>query len=185
MTSNAPVPPARNAGGTLETAEAEQSAWLPADGTRLILYSFFLAVGGLYLFLALQLPMESRRGVGPALFPIIAVTIFLACVGIDLIRLFVKYRRGHWEHGTGRLSWRVLAVIGIIIAYLALVNVLGHLLTAALITAALVLIFGRRPWWQVLLAAAIAGFGTDYLFSEVFGLNLPTGIFEIGVTSWI
>lgn len=163
----------------------ESEEWQPADRARLVLWLILGAAGIVYLATALQLPMEQRGRPGAGVFPVVAVTMFLVCVVIDLARIAVARGRGQWERGGGRLAWQVLFVLGALLAYVVLVGVVGHLVITVGITAGLTIVFGRRPWWQMIIAALIAGVGTDYLFAELLGVRLESGLFEIGVTEWI
>lgn len=169
-----------------DPAEADDgSEWRPADGTRLALYLVFLVIAGVYLTLAVQLAVDSRNGPGPGFFPRVAGALFAVCIVIDLIRLLLKRRRDGWERGIGKIPWASVGVLGCVLGYLLLVTPLGHLLASGLAVVAILIIVGKRPWWQLALAGAIAGFGTDYLFGELFGVRLPAGLLGIGFSSWI
>lgn len=170
--------------GPRRGTDVTATEWKPADRARLVLSLVLLVVGAGYLVTALQLPMEQRERPGAGVFPVIAVSTFLLCLMIDVARPVVARSRGAWEHGTGRPHWRVAFVLGIVLMYVLIDGVVGHLISTALVAAGIVIVFGRRPWWQVVIVAAVAGLGTDYLFSELLGVPLDTGMLEIGVSEW-
>lgn len=163
----------------------ESEEWRPADRARIVLWLILGVVGVVYLVAALQLPMEQRERPGAGVFPVVAVTIFLICVVTDLGRFAIAGRRGRWERGSGRVAGRVLMILVMLVAYVVLVGVVGHLVITAAIAAGLTIVFGRRPWWQVAIVAVVAGLGTDYLFSELLGVRLETGLMGIGAAEWI
>lgn len=78
-----------------------------------------------------------------------------------------------------------LAILATLALYLFLVSVLGHALTGSAVVALLLTVLGRRSWWKVALISVMAGFGTDLLFTQLLGLRLPDGIWNIGWSAWM
>ncbi len=163
--------------------------WRPGPVASLLILLILLAVGAVYLVQALALPQWGQNGPQAGFFPVLAVSVFLLCLTIECGRFLLRLRR---DARSGRIAasrppfrWVVAGVLGALLAYVALVGVLGHILVVALITAALLVLLGRRPWWQIALAAVLISVGSDFLFTEVLGLRLPSGTFGIGFASWM
>lgn len=163
--------------------------WRPGPVLSLAILLVLLAVGVLYLVQALALPQWGQNGPQAGFYPVIAVSVFLLCLTIECGRRLVRLRRdardGRSTAPGPPFRWVVTGVLGAILAYVVLVPVLGHILVVALITVALLVLLGRRPWWQVALAAAFISVASDFLFTEMLGLRLPSGAFGIGFTSWM
>jgi hypothetical protein len=176
--------PDNQVGSAAPAVEPTGRDWEPGDVTRLVVEGALLAIGIGYLVLALQLEQWTDAGPRAGFFPVVAGSLFAVCLAIDLVRTAARVARGAGAQGIGTLPLRAAAVLGAILAYLVLVGILGHLITAALVTAALVLLFGRRPWWQIVLTAVLAAGLSDLLFA-VLGLRLPTGMLQIGFGAWI
>src|SRR5690606_27890612 len=120
-----------------------------------------------YLITTSQMRIFSSTGdPGPGFFPAVAGTLLVACLTIDIVRLLLGRRAGRWTAGTGRLSLRLVAILASIGLYLAVVGVLGHTVTVAILTALLLRLFGSRRWWQIALIAVAVAVVTDLLFIE-------------------
>lgn len=168
------------------TSGPDVSIWNPGDTTRVVFEAVLLALGAGYLIVATQMRVFSSEGdPGPGFFPLLASTLMVVCLAIDIVRLLVARRAGHWKAGSGRLSLRLVAILGSIALYLAVVAVLGHTVTVAILTAILLKLFGSRRWWQIALIAVAVAIVTDLLFIELLGLRIPAGIFRLAVSTWI
>jgi hypothetical protein len=142
-----------------------------------------LALGLVYGYFALHLPVRAIEGVpGPSFFPIL-ITLFLVALSAALVWQGVTQRRTqHAEHADvpePPLTPRQLAMLGIFAAYLAALPVLGFLAAGIPFFAALVAIYGGlRPIPFVLVAGGIPA-GLFFLFRHVFQIPLPRGTVEI------
>ena len=139
-----------------------------------------LALGLVYGYFALHLPVRAIEGVpGPSFFPIL-LTLFLVTLSIALVWQGMTQRRT--EHADGPeppLTLRQLVMLGVFTAYLAALPVLGFLAAGIPFFAALVTIYGGlRPIPFVLVAGGIPA-GLFFLFRHVFQIPLPRGTVEI------
>ncbi len=69
---------------------------------------------------------------------------------------------------------RILSIIGALSASLFLMKYLGFSLTMTGFCIFLLRRLGRQPWWLTIVLAAVAGFGTFYLFG-LLQVMLPKG----------
>lgn len=69
---------------------------------------------------------------------------------------------------------RMLSIMGALVASLFLMDTLGFSLTMMGFCIFLLRRLGRQPWWLTLILAAVAGFGTTYLFG-LLQVMLPKG----------
>ncbi len=69
---------------------------------------------------------------------------------------------------------RILSIIGALSASLFLMKYLGFSLTMTGFCIFLLRRLGRQPWWLTIVLAAVAGFGTFYLFG-LLQVMLPRG----------
>lgn len=168
-----------------EAADSGHLEWSPSSGLHLAFNLVLMAISVGYLALALQLPQRNEAGPDAGFFPVVAVSLFLVCMAIDTARLLIRRAGGHAAAQVGRFSWKVVVVLGTILGYLVLVQILGHLLTAMLLTATLLRLLGKRPWWQIAVAAVLAAVGSDFLFTQLLGLRLTAGLTGIGFAAWI
>ena len=152
---------------------------------RLAFNGVLIAVGAVYLVQALALEQWSAQGPRAGFFPVVAASLFFFCMVVDSVRLLVKTRRGTAPVAVGTFNWKVAAVLGSILGYLLLANVLGHIITAFVVVVALLRLLGKRPWWQVVVTALIAAVGSDFLFTGLLGLRLTSGLTGIGFDAWI
>lgn len=172
-------------GSVAPAAEPVHPDWSPGPGVRIVFNLVLIAVGSVYLVQALALEQWSVQGPRAGFFPVVAASLFLFCMAFDTIRLLVQWRRRTGPVAVGTFNWKVAAVLGSILGYVLLANVLGHIITAFLVVVALLHMLGKRPWWQIVLTALIAAVGSDYLFTELLGLSLTSGLTGIGFDEWI
>ncbi|TFB53613.1 tripartite tricarboxylate transporter TctB family protein [Cryobacterium tagatosivorans] len=179
------VGPGEEPGPTTDTGP-DVAVWNPGDAARIAFDAALVAIGIVYLVTASQMRFINDEGdPGAGFFPVVSGTIMVVFLAIDLVRLALRRRTDAWERGTGHLSLRLVAILGSIAMYLAIVGLLGHIITVMILTVLLVVLFGKRPWWQVVIIALAVGIGTDLLFVELLGLRIPTGLFRLAISSWI
>lgn len=180
MTDNSPGTPGVSGDSRLSESPESGTEWLPGQRVHAIFNGVLILIGVGYLSLISQLTVIKDDAPGPGFFPLVAVLVFLGCMVLDSVRLVRLKVTDGWSPSTGKPSFRAVALLASIAAYIGLVWVLGHAVTAAIVTFALVWVLGKRRIWQLLLIAVIAGAGTDYLFSAVLGLRLPDGLIGLG-----
>jgi putative tricarboxylic transport membrane protein len=159
--------------------------WEPGGLARLVFDLTGIAVGLLFAFLALELGLEKGERMGAGFFPFLAALLLAGCLSIDVVRELVHWRRTGRQLGAGRVPLSIALMLLALGGYAVAVEFLGHLVSSALLVAALLVIVGTRRWWQIALAAVITALVTDLVFSALLGLRLPTGFLELGWTEWI
>lgn len=135
------------------------------------------AVGALVL--ALGLPARDR------LYPVVLCGGLLIVALIDLARSLYEARKAGADDadaragGTGGKSGgalRTVAVVGAVIGYFALWNVLGYLVSTVLFVAAVAVLLGeRKPWVVGALALGLSG-AVYVTFGLVLQVPLPHGV---------
>jgi hypothetical protein len=159
--------------------------WQPGGLAHLVLDAVMLAVVAGYLYLAASLGFGTTGRAGAGFFPVVAGSLCAGFLAIDLGRLLVGVARGQLERGSGRVVIQVWVILAVVVLYIALVEPLGHAITASIVAAILIATLGARPIWVTVLAAIATGFGTELLFAGLLGLRLPAGIFDISILPWI
>jgi putative tricarboxylic transport membrane protein len=120
-------------------------------------------------------PYASPEGPGPAFLPFWLGLGMAALAAAMLARSLRQAGRGPgWAPGGAALR-HVLVVLGVTIAFAALIPVLGMILGSALFLAALVRYLGRHSWLMVLgVAAGAAGFNW-LVFAHWLHVPFPLG----------
>lgn len=76
----------------------------------------------------------------------------------------------------GRMLFRILAPLAFVAAtyaYILLIPGLGYVVATALLTAALMVLFGERRWWLVAVLAILLPLGLQLFFQKVMVIYLP------------
>ena len=123
-----------------------------------------------------------------ALFPAVIAALLVALGAYCLLRDAVDFARdkptraaagaedeaveGH--HGRGVYWVQVIAIMAVLVLALILVGSLGFFSTAILLSAAVPLIAGARPWWKVVLFATLFTAAIYVLFVVVLNVPFPT-----------
>ncbi|MGH3357194.1 MAG: tripartite tricarboxylate transporter TctB family protein [Nocardioidaceae bacterium] len=135
---------------------------------------------GLGLFAAsLQYPVTVDGRVGPGMYPLaVALVIVLGSLPSLVLpqraEAEVVSDEEPGDHEIGDAAWRVPVLIGVLVAYVAVVESLGHLVTSCVLAWIALRIVGERPWWQQIPIALGLGIGTAELFARI-GVPLPLG----------
>lgn len=141
-------------------------------------------IGVLLGIASIGYPMTVDGRVGAGLFPL-AVALLL--IGSAIASLIVSTKGGSAagdqviaedgddEQLFGDAAWRVPVLVTVLVAYVAVVENLGHLITSCLLAWACLLLMGGRAWWQQVLFGLALGIGTAELFARL-GVHLPLGV---------
>lgn len=146
---------------------------------RLIATGVMLAFCLFALWQSLLLSLTDRLGPGPGFFP-----FWLALIGAALaVALLVTTFREAVDpadtevrilpYGPGARRW--LAIVVLLAAAAATMEIVGFRLAMLVFNAALVIALGERRWWVIALFAAAGSFGVYYVFTTWLDVLLPNG----------
>jgi putative tricarboxylic transport membrane protein len=145
--------------------------------TGLLLIVVGLAVAGY----AQTFPPMPGQPIGPSMFPTV-IGVGLALVGAVIGISGLKHRNARWFEAddwtrSPRAFGRVALVTGVLIAYTALVDRLGFLVTGTLLLSVLLAAFGTRRRSIVPLAIGVTVL-IHACFYTGLGVPLPWGVLE-------
>ncbi len=102
--------------------------------------------------------------------------VVMACLAALMLFRSSRERIAGWKP-EGEAGRRVLVVLGVTAAFIALLKVLGMVVGTALFLVVLVRYLGRHPW-RVTLAIALAAAGLNWLvFVRWLRVPMPEGMF--------
>jgi hypothetical protein len=100
----------------------------------------------------------------------------LAMGALALLLLVRKSREGEWLPSAEGLK-RVLVVLGVTVAFVVLMQVIGMIVGIAIFLAVLMRYLDRQPWWLTVVVS-LAAAGVNWLvFERWLRVPLPQGIF--------
>lgn len=151
------------------------------QGRVILLILLLLTIG--YSVLALRYPRGGFTHPGPGLVPLVAgaITVVLITVG-----LFVRPRTDSTlptEEDEVSLElvdpspWRyTLIFLGVLIAYVLILQTVGQLLASTVMVLSTLLICRGRPLWQMAVITVVTAVTSFLLFAFVLNVPLPTRI---------
>ncbi|MHB8771676.1 MAG: tripartite tricarboxylate transporter TctB family protein [Syntrophales bacterium] len=143
-----------------------------------IVWGVMLAFGAFVILQSLKHSYYgSDFGPGPGFFSFWLGVLLMA---LSLAQIVMTYRRPAEPLPAGFIPnregvHRMLSIIGALAAALLLMTTLGYSLTMLGFCIFLLRRLGRQPWWLTLVLAAVASFGTAYLFM-LLQVMLPKGV---------
>ncbi|MBX3502112.1 MAG: tripartite tricarboxylate transporter TctB family protein [Alphaproteobacteria bacterium] len=140
------------------------------------------------LFAAWQswlLPLTDRLGPGPGFFPfwmaligvVLAIGLLVATVGEPAAAPVDGEAERILPSGPGAGRW--FAIVLMLAAAAAAMEVLGFRITMLAFNAALAVALGERRWWVIALFAVLGSVGVFYVFTTWLDVLLPVGRFGI------
>jgi putative tricarboxylic transport membrane protein len=126
---------------------------------------------------------SGNAAISPAAVPTV-VGIALVVLGAFLAVATARGDLPHEEEGedvdlTGGIDWRTMAMLlGVIVANIALIDLLGWAITGAMLFAGCAVALGSRTWIRDIAIGAILSVGSWYLFTVGLGVPLPAAILE-------
>jgi putative tricarboxylic transport membrane protein len=149
-------------------------------------YVFGALVAALGVFTLVDATTIVTRGsmgtVGPRAFPY-AVGVLLVVTGVAAIVATARGRLGPAEDAEDvdasvRTDWATVAkLVAVLVAHLALIDVAGWPVAAAVLFLGAAWTLGA-VWWKALVIAVVLALVVQVLFASGLGLSLPAGVFE-------
>lgn len=126
---------------------------------------------------------SGNAAISPAAVPTV-VGIALVVLGAFLAVATARGDLPHEEEGedidlTSGVDWRTMAMLlGVIVANIALIDLLGWAITGAMLFAGCAVALGSRTWIRDIVIGAVLSVGSWYLFTVGLGVPLPAAILE-------
>ena len=144
-----------------------------------------IAAAGAYVVVDSQGLSDSsgNAAISPAAVPTV-VGVALVALGAFLAVATARGDLPHEEEGedidlTGGIDWRTMAMLlGVIVANIALIDLLGWAITGAMLFAGCAVALGSRTWIRDIAIGAVLSVGSWYLFTVGLGVPLPAAILD-------
>ncbi|MFD1536314.1 tripartite tricarboxylate transporter TctB family protein [Nonomuraea guangzhouensis] len=158
--------------------EKRRWRWRPELGLALIVLALgvFVVIGTLDVSAA-----ASQLGIGPRFFPML-VGGSMIVVGLFYVADVLRGGRGDPEESEdvdvdAPADWRSVGLVsGIFLAFTAVLNVLGWIISASLLFWGLSLVLGAEHRLRAAGVGVILGIATYLLFVKGLGVSLPGGL---------
>lgn len=150
-----------------------------------------LAFAGLLLALGIFVLIETAAipipvaasNVGPRFMPYFAGGLLTAAAAwtiVDILRgKSVAPEESELADPSQKFSWRrVGLLVASVVAFGVLLDPLGYLIAMPIAMFGLLLTFGARRWWVMVVVSIVLPVLVFLLFTEVLGIYLPLGPFE-------
>ncbi|MFS8098581.1 tripartite tricarboxylate transporter TctB family protein [Lentzea alba] len=140
------------------------------------------AIGVFTLIDATTIAAPGGNAVGPRAFPY-AVGVLLVVTGVMAIVLTFRGKLGKAEEAEDvdtevRTDWVTVGkLMAVLVAHLALIDVAGWPIAAALLFFGAAWTLGA-VWWRALPIAVVLALVVQVVFASGLGLSLPAGVFE-------
>jgi putative tricarboxylic transport membrane protein len=154
------------------------------DPAQYVLAAFILVAGAYVAIDASGLSDSSgNAAISPRDFPVV-IGIVLIVLGALLAVATWRGDVPHEEAGEdidlhGGTDWRTVAMlIGVVVANIALIDLLGWAITGAILFAGCAAVLGSRTWIRDIAIGAVLSVGSWYLFTVGLGVPLPAAILD-------
>ena len=148
----------------------------------------FLGFGLWALLRTLQFQQVKNTYVQPALFPQIMTAGIIVFSAALLIQSAVKLasmkesdplaERAATIDPRDRGVLAALAVIVLCVFFVATLKALGYVLASAVISAAIMVLIGKRNWLQIVLVSILVPLVMWLIFYKVLTVNIPMGVLQ-------
>lgn len=150
-----------------------------------LVFSGLLLALGIFILIAtgfIRIP-EAASNVGPRFMPYFAGALLTVAAGWALIEALrgksVTPEENELTDPAERFNLpRVLLLLGSIVFFAGLLDMLGYFVVAPLSFFGLLYSFGARRWLTMILSSLVVPLVVFVLFAEVLGIDLPLGPFE-------
>lgn len=143
----------------------------------------YLAVGGAgvffaagYLGLSVQLPLGQLARPGAAIYPILAGSLLLVGSVAALIEGWKLKRDERIDVPTGPDLWRLLGLVGVLLAYFLVLPWLGQLLSSTLFCIVLMRILSDLSWPGIVLRSVAITVPAYFVFIHLIKVPMPRGV---------
>jgi len=154
------------------------------DSAQYALAAFVVVAGAYVAIDAYGLSDSSgNAAISPRDFPVV-VGIALVLLGAFLAVATARGDLPHEGEGEdvdleGGTDWRTMAMLlGVIVANIALIDLLGWAITGAMLFAGCAAALGSRTWIRDIAIGAVLSVGSWYLFTVGLGVPLPAAILD-------
>jgi putative tricarboxylic transport membrane protein len=137
---------------------------------------FLILIGGVVMIGALGLGLGTAEQIRPGFMP------FLCGIILTVLSLLLFFSA--WRGRTGKFQplgeWRrpLTVLIGLMV-YVILFNLLGYVISTAILSVIILRVFDMRSKGGLLLVSLGIAVGTFVLFNSLLGVELPAGILTI------
>ncbi len=153
-----------------------------ADRVGNLIFAAVIVALGVFAFVgAFTIRIPAGGVIGPQVFPFLVSAILLAS-GIALVVAALRGKVAAADAGedidpnAATDWWTILKLVGLVIAVIVLLEIVGWWLVAALLFGGVAWTLGaKRPWVAFLVGLAL-GLITQLVFGEGLGLSLPRGL---------
>ncbi|MDN5852664.1 MAG: tripartite tricarboxylate transporter TctB family protein, partial [Actinomycetia bacterium] len=159
--------------------------WRPGYRAKVVTDALIVAFAAGYTVLASDLGLGDSSRPGPGFFPLLVGIVLMLAAGLHLVTLVLRQLRVPADAGAGRPSVHAGLMLTALAVYLVTLPLLGHLLAATIMSAAVLKLLGKRRTWVILAIAVAIGLLSDLLFTVVLGIALPEGPLGLGWAAWI
>lgn len=197
MTSNQENPSPYRSSSSSQGPENDESAREDrlseaTDGRRwfrsptLLALTVILGLGTLYLILALRLPFGSLHKPQFGFFPTLVGSVLIVSSAVAILQQLLsgnidsdaeetdsEAEESSEEPANSR--WKVTVILVAMFVYVLMADIMGHILTVALVTAVAIKVAGGRPWWQTLIYGLVIALITYLVFAWALNMPLPDG----------
>lgn len=150
--------------------------WLVKRGADLWTGLFLTVFSGAVIVEALDLEVGTPASPGSG-FMIFGTAVVLGVLALIQVIKALLSRRQEEEAASEKIRlWRVVAVIGANVLYIALLEPVGYLLCTFLLLTFLLQVYEKGKWIWAMGGAAATSLVTYLLFSKLLQLSLPKGL---------
>lgn len=163
-----------------EDKEPAEPALVSNRTMEIVVALVLLAGSALVIFDSVRIGHGWQEGSGPApgYFPYYVTLILAIAANVNLLTAALVKRAAGGTFVSRRAFGSVLSVLLPTVGFVALIEVLGIYLAAALFIAGFMAVFGREPAWKAALVGAGVPLALFMLFERWFLVPLPKGPIE-------
>jgi len=136
---------------------------------------FFLVIGIMAIVLASAFPSSASYELMPGFYPAILAVILIGMSLALLVTGIINVKKTQPSFTIAAETKKGLAVLGILLAYVVIVNVLGYMVSTFAMLAGMSFFLGGSKKQSLILAVLMLAF-LCLVFKVGFNVSLPTGL---------